>query len=59
MGMNNSYHLFFELAVILICYSLMIGRLIIALRRHDYGVVKVQSLLLLIVTILVGSIYII
>lgn len=59
LGIKISYHALFELVVILLCYSFMISKLIIALKCREYGAVRIQLLLLLIATVLVGYIYII
>ncbi len=44
LEIDNSYRLFFEWTVILVCYFLMIAKLIIALKRRKYGAAKVQLL---------------
>lgn len=58
LGITNSYLLAFASIVILACYSIMIGKLVIALKHREYGAVKVQVLLLLIATVVVVGIYI-
>lgn len=40
------------------CYSIMIGKLVIALKHREYGAAKVQVLLLLIATVVVVGIYV-
>lgn len=43
---------FFELSIIIYCYGVMIWRLVRAIIRRETGAVKVQLLLLAIVTII-------
>ena len=43
---------FFELSIIIYCYGVMIWRLVMAIIRRETGAVKVQLLLLAIVTII-------
>ena len=43
---------FFELSIIIDCYGVMIWRLVMAIIRRETGAVKVQLLLLAIVTII-------
>lgn len=57
LEMGNSYQLFFEWAVVLVCYSFIIGKLVIALKHREYDAVKIQLLLLLITTVIVVGIY--
>ena len=57
LEIDNSYQLFFEWTVILVCYFIMIAKLIIALKRRKYGAAKVQLLLLLIATVIVAGIF--
>lgn len=59
LGINNYYLLAFQIIVILVCYSGMISKLVIALKHREYGAAKVQVLLLSIVTVIVAGIYII
>ena len=57
LEMCNSYQLFFEWAVVLVCYSFIIGKLVIAPKHREYDAVKIQLLLLLIATVIVVGIY--
>lgn len=56
--MINPYLLAFASIVILACYFILIGKLVIALKHREYGTTKVQVLLLLIATAVVVGIYI-
>lgn len=58
LGVINPYLLAFASIVILACYSIMIGKLGIALKHREYGAAKVQVLLLLIATVVVVGIYV-